>query len=151
MKFICVSVAFLLAGGTLSVSSATEFGLAENALSEFRSIRHENVYTRVPTTGKLVSLKVADNGTIYYICREKTGYVIYHVEIRPMEGFKDKIEKELREKSQMWNLIHPDELLLTRRRYDYDLKKTVNKYSEAVWVRNEIVIEDAAKDRERQK
>lgn len=121
---------------------ASDFGLAENALGEYRAVRYENIYTKVPTTGKLVSLKIADNGRVYYICKEKTAFVIYHLEIRPMEGFKEKIEEDLKDKSKKWEKIHPDELLITRERFDYDFKKRLNKYSEAVWVRNEIVINE---------
>ena len=128
-----------------------EFGLAENLLSEFRAIKYENIYTKVPTSGKLVSIKIADNGRIYYICREATGYVIYHLEIRPIDGFKEKIEKELRDKGRQWNLVHPDELLFTKERYNYDVKKTLQKYSEAVWVRNEIVIQQPPPDQGRQR
>jgi hypothetical protein len=145
MKRIFTSMVFI---GLLSWICPTvfgsEFGLGENSLSEFRAIKYENIYTKVPTTGKLVSIKIADNGRTYYICREAAGYVIYHMEVRPIDGYKEKIEKELREKGRQWNLVHPDELLFTRERYNYDLKKTLHKYSEAVWVRNEIVVQDPA-------
>lgn len=120
--------------------SVADFGLAENSLSEYGAIRFENVYTRVPTTGKLVSLRITDKGTIYYICREKSGIVIYHLEIRPMEKFKEKIEAEIKETKQNWNKVHPDELLFTKERLDREIKRKINKYSEAVWVRNEIVL-----------
>ncbi len=120
---------------------SAEFGLAENALSEFGAVRFENVYTKVPTTGKVVSIKITDNGTIYYICREKNSYAIYHVEIRPMENFKEKIEQDSKEKNKKWEKIHPEELLLTKDRHDYETKKRLNRYSEAVWVRNEIVVD----------
>ncbi len=118
-----------------------QFGLAENALSEFGAVRFENIYTKVPTTGKVVSIKITDNGTIYYICREKNAYAIYHLEIRPMENFKDKIEQDSKDKNKKWEKIHPEELLLTKDRHDYEVKRRLNKYSEAVWVRNEIVID----------
>jgi len=118
-----------------------DFGLAENALSEYGAVRFENIYTKVPTTGKLVSIKIADNGKIFYICKEKAGYVIYHLEIRPIERFRDKIEQEVKEQSKQWDKIYPDELLFTRERYHSELMKRIKKYSEAVWVRNEIVIE----------
>jgi len=124
---------------------ASDFGLAENALGEYRAVRYENIYTKVPTTGKLVSLKIGDNGIVYYICKEKSGFVIYHLEIRPMEGFKEKIEQDLKDKSKKWDKVHPDELLFTRERVDYETKKRMNKYSEAVWVRNEIVISEPQK------
>jgi hypothetical protein len=126
----------------VSSSHAGDFGLAENALGEYGAVRYENIYTKVPTSGKLVSLKVADNGRVYYICKEKSGFVIYHLEVRPMEGFRDKIEQDLKDKSKKWEKLHPDELLFTRERLDQELKKRANKYSEAVWVRNEIVIDD---------
>ena len=80
--------------------NAGEFGLAENVLSEYGAVRFENHYTRVPTTGKLVSIKITDGGKIFYICRERNGYAIYNLEIRPLEGFKDKIEQDLKNKPQ---------------------------------------------------
>jgi hypothetical protein len=126
---------------------ATDFGLAENALGEFRSTRFENVYTKVPTTGKLVSIKITDAGKIYYICREKTGIVIYNLEIRPIPGYREKIEQELKDTGRKWDRMHPDELLFTKERYDSELRKKLNKYSEAVWVRNEIVIEEPQRPR----
>lgn len=122
-------------------TASAEFGLAENALSEFGAIRFENIYTKVPTSGKLVSIKIADNGVIYYICRERNSYAIYHLEVRPMENFKEKIEQDSKEKNKKWEKIHPEELLLTKDRHDYEVKKRLNKYSEAVWIRNEIVID----------
>lgn len=144
---VCVT-AMLLAGSVMGSARAGDFGLAENSLSEYRAIRFENVYTKVPTSGKLAAIKVADNGRVFYICREKSGYVIYHLEIRPIEGFRDKIDQEIKDKSKQWDRVHPDELLFTKDRYDYDLKRRLNKYSEAVWIRNEIVI-DEPKDRTR--
>jgi len=66
-----------------------DFGLAENSLSVFRAIKYENTYTKVPTTGKLVSIKMTDSGKTYYICREKSGYVIYSLEIRPIPSLKE--------------------------------------------------------------
>lgn len=130
---------------------AAEFGLAENALGEFRAVRYENVYTKVPTSGKLVSLKIADNGRIYYICREETGYVVYHVEIRPIKGLEEKLRKGLKEKSRRWDSLYPDELLLTRERNDLDLSRRLHGYCEAVWVRNEILVEPPAKREEEHK
>jgi hypothetical protein len=124
----------------LEIGHAGDFGLAENILSEFGSIKFENHYTKVPTTGRLVSIKITDGGKIFYICREKNGYAIYNLEIRPMEGFKEKIEQDLKDKKQKLEKIYPDELLLTKDRYDYEVRKRLNKYSEAVWVRNEVVI-----------
>ncbi|MDD3471825.1 MAG: hypothetical protein PHS86_03495 [Syntrophaceae bacterium] len=125
----------------LNPNGFADFGLAENSLSEYRAIRYENIYTKVPTTGKLVSIKIADDGVIYYICREKNSYAIYHLEIRPMENFKDKIEQDSKDKTKKWEKIHPEELLLTKDRHDYEVKKKLKKYSEAVWIRNEIVID----------
>lgn len=119
---------------------AGEFGLAENVLSEYGAVRFENHYTRVPTTGKLVSIKITDGGKIFYICRERNGYAIYNLEIRPLEGFKDKIEQNLKNKPQKLEKINPDELLLTKERLEFETRKRLNKYSEAVWIRNEIVV-----------
>lgn len=119
---------------------SSDFRPAENSLGEYRSIRHENVYTKVPTSGKLVSIKITDNGTIYYICREKSGYAIYHLEMRPIESFRDKMQQELKEKSRNWDKTNPDELLLTKDAYDREMKRQMNKYMDAVWVRNEIII-----------
>jgi len=36
-----------------------------------------------------------------------------------------------------------DDLLLTKEKIDYEQKRIIYKYSEAVWIRNEIVIENA--------
>ncbi len=143
MKSIVVSV--LILGLTVSQVRAMDFGLAENSLSEFRAIKYENTYTKVPTTGKLVSIKMTDSGKTYFICREKSGYVIYSLDIRPIPDFKDKIEQELKDTGKKWDRMHPDELLLTREKRDHDMKKTIHKYSEAVWVRNEIVMEEPRK------
>jgi len=133
----------LILTGALSICahSATDFGLAENSLGGFRAIRYENVYTKVPTSGKLVSIKITDRGRIFYICREKNGYAIYHLETRLMEGYREKIEQEVKEKSRKWEKVHPDELLFTKRRYERELNKRLDKYKEAVWVRNEIIVE----------
>ena len=150
MKVILMTaLALVIACLEMSPGLAGDFGLAENSLGEFRAIRYENVYTKVPTSGKLAAIKITDNGKVFYVCREKTGYVIYNLEIRPIEGFKDKIEQEVKDKSKQWDRVHPDELLFTKERYDYDLKKRLKKYSEAVWIRNEIVIDEAQKDRTR--
>jgi hypothetical protein len=141
MRFITVlSLLATLLFGAIPARSA-DFGVAENALGEFSGIRYENVYTKVPTTGKLVSIKITDNGRIYYICREKSGYAIYHLEFRPIPGYREKIGQELKDAGRDWDHMHPDELLFTKERYDTELKKTLSKYSEAVWVRNEIVVD----------
>jgi hypothetical protein len=150
MKVILMTaLALVIACLEMSPGLAGDFGLAENSLGEFRAIRYENVYTKVPTSGKLAAIKITDNGKVFYVCREKSGYVIYNLEIRPIEGFKDKIEQEVKDKSKQWDRVHPDELLFTKERYDYDLKRRLKKYSEAVWIRNEIVIDEAQKDRMR--
>jgi hypothetical protein len=138
-----IAVFFLFAVSLFAAVPArsADFGLAENALGEFSGTRYENVYTRVPTTGKLVSIKITDNGRVYYICREKTGYAIYHLEFRPIPGYKEKLEQELKDAGRKWDRTHPDELLFTKERYDTELRKKLSKYSEAVWVRNEIVVD----------
>ena len=141
MKFFCGMILWLLVTATcMNSACAGDFGLAENILSQYGAVKFENHYTRIPTTGKLVSIKITDGGKIFYICREKNSYAIYNLEIRPLEGFKDKIEQDLKNKPQKLEKIHPDELLLTKERHDYEVNKRLNKYSEAVWIRNEIVV-----------
>jgi hypothetical protein len=140
-----IAACFLILSLAVSPTQAMDFGLAENSLSEFRAIKYENMYTKVPTTGKLVSIKITDSGKAFYICREKTGYVIYNLEIRPMPGLREKIEQELKDTGKKWDGMHPDDLLLTREKLDYDMKRRIHKYSEAVWIRNEIVIEEPRK------
>jgi len=129
----------------VGTAAAAEFGLAENSLGEFRSVRYENVYTKVPTTGKLVSIKITDSGKIFYICREQNGYAIYHLEIRAIEGYRDKINQELQQMSQNWDRLHPDELLFSKELRDKELVRKVHRYCEAVWVRNEIVVDEGQK------
>jgi hypothetical protein len=143
MKSIAFSFLFLSLAASLV--QATDFGLAENSLSEFRAIKYENMYTKVPTTGKLVSIKMTDSGKVYYICREKSGYVIYNLEIRPVQGFAEKIEQDQKDTGKKWDRMHPDELLLTKEKHEYDQRKRMRKYSEAVWIRNEIVIDEPRK------
>lgn len=143
MKSIVVS--FLVLGLAVALAQAMDFGLAENSLSVFRAIKYENMYTKVPTTGKLASIKMTDSGKTYYICREKSGYVIYSLEIRPIPGLKEKMEQELKDTGKKWDGRHPDDLLLTKEKIDYDQKRIIYKYSEAVWIRNEIVIEEPRK------
>lgn len=145
---IGILVLTLMVFSAVPCRPASDFGLAENFLSEYGAIRFENVYTKVPTTGKLVSLKITDNGTVYYICREKSGIVIYHLQIRPMEKFKEKIEAEIKETKRNWNKVHPDELLFTKERRDRNLNSKIKKYSEAVWIRNEIVLPPPPKARQ---
>jgi hypothetical protein len=126
-------------------ASSYDFGVPENILSEYPSVRFENQYTRVPTSGRLVSIKIADNGTVYYICHEKTSYVIYHLEVRPIPGYKDKIEQDMKIKAQNWDKEHPDELVFTKDRYEQEFRNNIKKYSEAVWIRNEIIVPPAPK------
>lgn len=145
MKSVLTIFGALLLSLSADYLRADEFGLAENVLSEFGAIRYENIYTKVPTSGKLVSLKITDGGRIYYICREETGYVVYHLKIRPMKGFEEKFRKELKEKGRQWDSLYPDELLLTRKRSSADLRQKLHKYCEAVWVRNEIVVQPPSK------
>jgi hypothetical protein len=128
---------------------AEEFGIAENTLNDYRSVRYENIYTKVPTTGKLVSIKI-DSGKTYYICREKSGYVIYNLEFRPMAGFKEKIHQELKESGRNWNRARPDDLLFTKELGDSELRRKISKYTEAVWVRNEIIVPEPQKQRTRE-
>lgn len=142
------SALIVLAGLSAGAAGqAADFGPAESVLGDVRSVRYENVYTKVPTSGKLVSIRITDSGTVYYICREKTGYAIYHLEIRPIVGYKEKIEQELREKKGNWEKSHPDELLFTRETLDREIKKNMRKYCDAVWVRNEIVVQEPPKER----
>lgn len=136
-RFIPIWLLIICCVAATVPASSPDFGLAENALDQFRAVRYENVYTKVPTTGKLVSLKISDNGKVYYICRENSGYVIYHLDIRPVEGHQEKIQQELKEK---WDRTKPNDLLLTKEQYDQESKRLLNRHSDAVWVRNEIVI-----------
>ncbi|MFH0824217.1 MAG: hypothetical protein V2B18_15805 [Pseudomonadota bacterium] len=135
-----ITVLSLALAAAWSPAHATDFGLAENSLDGLRSIQYENVYTRVPTTGKLVSIKITDNGRIYYICREESGIAIYHLEVRPTREVAEKIEQDFKELSRKWDKLYNDELLLTRDRHKLELRKRLRKYSDAVWVRNEIVV-----------
>ena len=48
-------------------AQAPQFGPATDALHLFKAIRRESMSTRVPSSGKLVSIKITDNGRIYYI------------------------------------------------------------------------------------
>jgi hypothetical protein len=140
-KLMCFLVSLslsILAAGTLL---ATDFGPAENALGACRSIRYESVYTKVPTTGKLVSIKITDNGKVYYICKEKTGFVIYNLEIRPSEAVQEKIQQELKKKARSGSAMNPDELVVTKEILERESKKQLAREFEAVWIRNEIVIE----------
>lgn len=121
---------------------ATDFPVAENILGDFRSIRYENVYTKVPTSGKLVAIKITDSGKIYYVCKEKSGYVMYHLEIRPVEDYREKMQQELKEKSRNWDQVHPNELLFTKEKYAHEIQRNMRKYCDAVWVRNEIIVRE---------
>jgi hypothetical protein len=123
---------------------AEEFGVAENSLNDYRAIRYENIYTKVPTTGKLVSIRI-DGGKTYYICRENGSYVIYNLEFRPMAGFKEKLRQELRETGRNWNKAYPEDLLYTKELGESEIRRKLSKYLEAVWVRNEIIVPDPPK------
>jgi hypothetical protein len=146
-SWLTATLGLLLAVFAAAHAFGSDFRPAENSIGEYRSVRYENMYTRVPTTGKLVSIKITDNGTIYYICREKSGYAIYHLEIRPAENFREKMQQELKEKSRNWEKTNPDELLFTKDAHDRELKRQMNKYSDAVWVRNEIVVPEPREPR----
>jgi hypothetical protein len=110
-----------------------------DALRDVRSIRIENQFTKVPTTGKLVSVKMTDSGRTYYICKEDGAYVIYHLEVRPIEALKDQLDEELKELRKRWDEVLPGELLFTKKRYETEIQRRIRRYSEAVWVRNRIV------------
>jgi hypothetical protein len=129
---------------------AGEFGIPENILNDYRAVRHESVYTKVPTTGKLVSVKITDSGRVFYVCRERTGYVIYSLEIRPIAGFEEKVREELKNSGRNWNADHPNELLYTKDFADAQIRRRLSKYTEAVWVRNEIVVPEAQKQKDRE-
>jgi hypothetical protein len=142
-----VSLVIIVATVQWDVARGTDFGPQESALGEFKGVRYENIYTKVPTSGKLVAIKITDSGKIYYICKEKSGYVIYNLEIRPPEGFQDKIQQELKKKTRNWGHVNPDELVFTREIFERELKRQLSKDSEAVWVRNEIIIEEPVQSR----
>ena len=125
-----------------------QFQLGEDALREFRSLRFENTFTRVPSTGKLVAIKITDSGKTYYVCKEKTGYVIYHIEIRPVEGLKERLNKELKQLGDKWDKVHQDELLFSKQRYEEELRDLLKQFCDAVWVRNEIVVGRVPKRRD---
>jgi hypothetical protein len=118
---------------------AQRFHAAADSLERFHGVRYENLYTRVPTSGKLVGVRITDKGATYYICRERGGYVIYHVEIRPIEKLKSKLQAELAKLRREWDRVHPDELLFTKKRFDEEVKRRIRRYSDAVWIRNEVV------------
>jgi hypothetical protein len=142
-----VSLVIVVATAQADATGRTGFGPQENALSEFKGVRYENIYTKVPTSGKLVAIKITDGGKIYYICKEKSGYVIYNLEIRPPEGFQEKIQQEFKKKTRNWAHINPDELVFTKEIFERELKRQLSKDSEAVWVRNEIIIVEPGKPR----
>lgn len=137
-----VSLVIIVATVQPDVTGGTDFGPQENALGDFKGVRYENIYTKVPTSGKLVAIKITDSGKIYYICKEKSGYVIYNLEIRPPEGFQEKIQQELKKKIRNWANVNPDELVFTKETVERELRRQLFKDSEAVWVRNEIIIEE---------
>ena len=144
-----IATAVALATLSLGLASicAAQFQLGEDALREFRSVRYQNIYTRVPSPGKLVAIKITDSGKTYYVCKEKTGYVIYHVEIRPVEGLKERLNKELKELGKKWDKVHQDELLFSKQRYEEELRNLLHQYCDAVWVRNEVVVGRTPKKR----
>ncbi len=142
-----VSLVIIVATVQPDVTGGTDFGPQENALGDFKGVRYENIYTKVPTSGKLVAIKITDSGKIYYICKEKSGYVIYNLEIRPPEGFQEKIQQELKKKTRNWANVNPDELVFTKEIFERELKRQLSKDSEAVWVRNEIIIEEPVQSR----
>jgi hypothetical protein len=145
MKFFISISLMIIAIIQPQITAGVDFGPQQSSLGEFRGIRYENLYTKVPTSGKLVSIKITDTGKIYYICKEKSGFVIYHLEIRPPEGFQEKVQQEWKKKTRNWTNINPDELLATREIFERELKRQLSKESEAVWVRNEIVIDEPTK------
>ncbi|MBI5569920.1 MAG: hypothetical protein HY914_08255 [Desulfomonile tiedjei] len=134
----------VLALGLNNALAGSDFPVAENALGEFRSVRHESLFTTVPTTGKLISIKITDSGKIYYICKEKSGYAIYNLEIRPVENFQEKLRQELKEKTRKWDQVEPDDLLFTKEKHEQEIKRHLRKYCDAVWVRNEIIVREPA-------
>ena len=123
---------------------ASDFGTAENALGKFKAVKYRQTFTKVPSPGRLVSIKITDSGKTYYICKEKCGFVIYHTEIRPVGRFRTTIEKELHKWTGNWDKISPNELLFTQDRYHDELNRRIYKYSDVVWVRNEILVEPPA-------
>jgi len=122
------------------------FGPAQDSLGLFKAIRHESVSTRIPSPGKLVSIKITDSGRTYYICKEKTGYAIYHLEVRLVEGAKAKIEEELKALGEKWDGVLQDELIFTKETRKSEVRKRLYQYSEAVWVRNEIIVDGAEQE-----
>lgn len=126
--------------GAAATAQSPQFGPATDALHLFKAVRHENVSTRVPSPGKLVSIKITDKGRIYYICKEKTGYAIYHLEVRLVEGAKAKIEEDLKALGEKWDGVLQDELVFTKETRKSEVRRRLYQYSEAVWVRNEIIV-----------
>ncbi len=143
---VAVSAAGIAFGSGIVL--AGKFGLAEHALNGFRSVEYENTYTVVPSSGKLVAIKVTDSGKVFYICKEETGYVIYHLEIRASPGMKEKIDAELAELGRKWETVQQDELLLTKERLTEEFRKRINRYCDAVWVRNAVILEGPRAERE---
>jgi hypothetical protein len=136
---LIVGLALCFSGAVTAQSP--QFGPATDALHLFRAIRHESISTRVPSPGKLVSIKITDNGRTYYICKEKTGYAIYHLEVRLVEGAKAKIEEELKALGEKWDGVLQDELVFTKETRKSEVRKRLYQHSEAVWVRNEIIVD----------
>lgn len=136
-----LAVGLLLCLNGAVTAQAPQFAPATDALHLFKAIRYENIATRVPSPGKLVSIKITDTGRTYYICKEKSGYAIYHLEVRLVEGAKAKIEEELKALGEKWDGVLQDELVFTKETRKSEVRKRLYQYSEAVWVRNEIIVE----------
>ena len=146
---IIVAVFVLTMGLQAGSANSTDFPVAENALGEFNSVRYESIYTTIPTTGKLVSIKITDSGKIYYICKEKSGYAIYNLEIRPTESFEEKVRQGLKEKTRNWDRVDPDDLLFTKEKHEQEVRRDLRKYCDAVWVRNEIIVKESSQSESR--
>ena len=71
--------------------------------------------------------------------------MIYHLEIRPTEAAQERIQQELRKKIRNWSHLNPDELVMTKEALERELRKQFAKEIEAVWVRNEIVIDQQSR------
>jgi len=130
----------VLSVGAIGRAEAPPVGPAPDPLRLFKAVRLENMSTRVPSPGKLVSIKITNSGRTYYICKEKTGYAIYHLEVRLVEGAKAKIEEDIKALGEKWDGVLQDELVFTNDTRKNEIRKRLYQYSEAVWIRNEIVV-----------
>jgi len=138
------TIGFIL-GLVLSVGAsvgaeAPQPGPTPDPLRLFKAVRLENMATRVPSPGKLVSIKITNSGRTYYICKEKNGYAIYHLEVRLVEGAKAKIEEDIKALGEKWDGVLEDELVFTNDTRKNEIRKRLYQYSEAVWIRNEIIV-----------